>query len=222
MMLPVVTNGQILISLIFGESLNSDKIEFGIVGGLNRSYINSISEAEGLNNFDMGFYFHVLVKNSTYLSTGLLVKSNVGATGLDVYPTGDPSFDDVFQDGILTKRINCFSVPILFHQRFNNRWYIEAGPQLALIYKPKDIFKVSDSGEDITYSRDTSDEYKRIDAGLLAGAGYKFKKEIKSMSAGINYYYGLVDVSADPDLKIKNSAIYFYIKIPIGAGKSSE
>jgi hypothetical protein len=56
----------------------------------------------------------------------------------------------------------------------------------------------------------------------MAGAGYKFKKQIKSMSAGINYYYGLVDVSANPDLKIKNSAIYFYFKIPIGVGKEPE
>jgi hypothetical protein len=28
-----------------------------------------------------------------------------------------------------------------------------------------------------------------------------------------------VDVSANPDMKIKNSAIYFYMKIPIGVGK---
>ena len=61
---------------------------------------------------------------------------------MDTYPIGDEDFDTVYQNGTLTKRISCFYVPILFHQRFNNRWYIEAGPQLGLIHKPIDIFEV--------------------------------------------------------------------------------
>jgi hypothetical protein len=110
----------------------------------------------------------------------------------------------------------------LFHQRFNNRWYIEAGPQLGLIYQAKDIFELSDLDGDLSYTRMVQDEYNHIDAGLLAGAGYKFKKEIKSMSAGIHYYYGLVNVSSRSDLTIKNSNFFFFIKIPIGAGKETQ
>ena len=181
-----------------------------------------IEDSKGLNNFNLGFYFHILMKNNSYLSTGVLVKSNVGATGMDTYPIGDEDFDTVYQNGTLTKKISCFYVPILFHQRFNNRWYIEAGPQLGLIHKPMDIFEVSEFGGDLSYEREVRDEYKYIDAGLLGGVGYKFKKETKSMSAGINYYYGLVNVSNNPDLKIRNSSIYFYIKIPIGVEKKKE
>ena len=205
-----------------GDALNTDKIEFGLIAGFNRSNITTISDAKAMNNFDLGFYFHILMKGSSYLSTGVLVKTNVGATGMATYPMGDANFDTVFKDGTLTKKINCFSVPILFHQRFNNRWYLEAGPQLALIFKPSDNFAESALDGDLTYKRVVKDEYKHIDAGLMAGAGYKFKKKVKSMSAGINYYYGLVDVSNNPDLKIKNSAVYFYFKIPIGVGKETE
>jgi len=70
-------NAQVLISLVLGEALNSVKIEFGLVGGMNRSYINTISasEGEGMNNFNLGFYFHILMKNNSYLSTGVGVKS---------------------------------------------------------------------------------------------------------------------------------------------------
>jgi hypothetical protein len=221
-MLPSVLNAQVLISILLGDALNTDKIEFGLVGGLNRSYINTISDSKGLNNFDLGFYFHILLKKSSYLSTGVLVKSNVGATGMPVYSLDDPDFDAVYQGGTLTKKIPSFYVPILFHQRFKNRWYIEAGPQLGLIHKPVDIFDVSKLGGDLKFTLDVKDQYKHIDAGLLGGIGYKFKKEIKSMAIGINYYYGLVDVSADPDIKIKNSALYFYMKIPIGVGKPKE
>ena len=67
---PVMLKAQMLISLVFGEALNSEKIEFGLVDGMNRSYINTISASEGMNNFNLGFYFHILMKNKSYLSTG--------------------------------------------------------------------------------------------------------------------------------------------------------
>lgn len=223
LMFPAMLNAQVLITILLGDALNTDKIEFGLIGGMNRSNINTIKDAEGMNNFNLGFYFHFLMKNNSYLSTGVLVKSNIGATGMPVYSMDDANFDAIFQDGTLTKKISCFYVPILFHQRFNNnRWYIEAGPQLGLIHKPIDIFEISKLGGDAKFTIDVKDAYKSIDAGLLGGVGYKFKKEIKSMAVGINYYYGLVNVSEDPDLKIKNSSIYFYMKIPIGVGKPKE
>jgi len=197
-----------------------------MIGGLNRSYLTDISNAEGKNYFNLGFYFHVNVKNNSFISTGVLVKSNVGATGMPVYSLGDAAFDSTYKGGTLTKKISCFYVPIMFHQRFNNRWYIEAGPQLALIRKEVDIFKTEalagDEKGDVEYTRDVMDQYKHIDAGVVGGVGYKFRKEIKSMAVGVNYYYGLVDVSTNPDYKIKNSAINFYMKIPIGVSSKEE
>jgi hypothetical protein len=219
---PAMLNAQVLISLVFGKALNTDKIEFGLAGGLNTSYINTIESADPLNSLEIGFYFHVLMKNSSYLSTGVQVKSNVGASGMPVYSMNDPDFDAIYAGGELTKKIPGFYVPILFHQRFNNRWYIEAGPQLGLIYKITDIFDAEKLGGDLKFTLDVKDQYSHIDAGLAGGVGYKFKKEIKSMAVGINYYYGLVDVSKNPDYKIKNSAINIYVKIPIGVAPKEE
>jgi hypothetical protein len=221
-LLPASLKGQVLITILLGDALNTEKIEFGLVGGWNHSYIYTIEDSKGLNSLDLGFYFHFLIKNNSYFSTGVLVKSNVGATGMPVYSLDDPDFDAVFKDGTLTKKIPAFYVPILFHQRFNNRWYIEAGPQFGLIHQSVDIFEASKLGGDLKFTLDVKDQYKYIDAGLLGGVGFKFKKQVKSMAVGINYYYGLVNVSSDPDQEIKNSAFYFYIKIPIGVGKSKE
>jgi hypothetical protein len=216
-------NAQVLITLLLGDALNSDKIEFGLSGGLTHSYISTIENSEGMNTFDLGFYFHILMKNSSYLSTGVHVKSSMGAEGMPVYSMGDPNFDAIYQDGNLTKKIPVFSVPILFHQRFNQRWYIEAGPQLGLIHQSVDIFDAEKLGGDLSFKLDVKDQYKYIDAGLLGGVGFKFNKQPKSMSAGVSYYYGLVDVSNNPEYKIKNSAIYLFMKIPIGlASKESK
>jgi len=212
---------QVLISILLGDKLNTPNIEFGMIGGLNRSYLNDIAGSEGVNYFNLGFYFHFLVRNDYFISTGVLVKSNVGATGMPVYSLGNADFDTIYKDGTLSKKISCFYVPILFQKRFNNRWYIEAGPQLGLRTKAVDIFETTSLGGDLTYTKDVKDEYTHLDAGLTGGIGYKFKKELKSMAAGINYYYGLVNVSKTPDITMKNSSLNFYLKIPIGIEKKS-
>lgn len=216
------THGQVLISLLLGDKLNTDKIEFGLVGGINRSYIHDIETANGLNHFNLGFYFHLLVQGDSYLSTGVLVKSNVGARGMNVYETGDPDLDAVFAGGELIKKISYFYVPIMFHQRFDQRVYIEAGIQPGLRSNARDIFKNANEAGDIDFTRDVRDTYKRLDFGLIGGIGYKLKKQVKSMAIGVNYYYGLVNVSKVPETTIKNSSIYLYFKVPIGVGKKTE
>jgi hypothetical protein len=214
------SKSQVLISLLFGKSLNSPNIEFGMAGGLNRSYMKDIAESTGVNNFHLGFYFHILIKNNSYLSTGAIIKSNVGATGMSTYSVGDAAFDSLYKDGTLTKKLSYLYVPVMFHQRFNNKWYLEAGPNFGVRTKAKDIFDVSSLGGDQEYTKDVKDEYTKLDAGIMAGVGYKLKNEPKSMAVGVNYYYGLVDVSKSSESEIKNSSIYFYIKIPIGVGKT--
>ena len=216
-------HAQVLISLLFGDELNTPKIEFGLIGGLNRSYMLNYNESTGLNNFNIGFYFHINMFETSYLSTGVLVKSNVGAQGMSTYPIGDIEFDSVFAGGELTTKINYFYVPIMWHQRFNNRWYLEGGLQLGLRSKAYDYFTQEDLyGGDVGYKTDVRDDYTHFDGGLVGGVGYKFIKQLKSSAIGINYYYGLKNVSKLDGTKIKNSSIYFYVKIPIGTGRNSE
>lgn len=214
----VTLKAQILISLVLGDALNTPKIEFGIIGGLNRSYLNDLTASEGLNHFNMGFYFHVNLKNNSFLSTGLWVKSNVGATGIPVYSIGDANFDSLYHGGTLTKKISCFYVPIMYHYRIKNRWYIEAGPQAGLRTKALDVFETSKLDGDLLYTKVVKDQYRRLDFGFVGGVGYKFKKELKTMAVGVSYYYGMVNVSLQPDITMKNSSLNFYMKIPIGLG----
>jgi hypothetical protein len=218
LMLSAILKSQVLISLVFGEALNTPKIEFGMIGGLNRTYLHDISGSEGLNHFNLGFYFHINMKNNSFISTGVLVKSNVGATGMPVYSIGNADFDSIYQGGTLTKKISCFYVPIMYHHRFNNRWYVEAGPQAGLRTMAVDIFETTKLDGDLSYTKDVKDQYAHLDFGLVGGAGYKFKKELKSMALGVSYYYGLVNVSKTPDVTMKNSSLNFYLKIPIGLG----
>ena len=218
-------NSQVLISLLLGDVLNSDKIEFGLDGGVNFASIANLDPSKSLALFNLGFYFDIKLKNQLMLHTGVLVKSNQGADMLDPYPLNNPDLDAVFSTGHITRKINNFSVPIMLKYRFAGRFHLEAGPMLALRTKGYDEFKntVVDA-EDVTYKLDIKDNYKRIDAGIMVGAGLKLYKKIpKSSQVGIRYYYGLVDPLIDNPGESQNfSSLYLYFSIPIGANNKSE
>ncbi len=218
----VNASGQIVLVLLFGDALNSEKVEFGMVGGLNRSYIFDISESEGLNNFNLGFYFHISIKNNSYFSTGALIKSNVGARGMTAYSISEANFDAIYADAELTKKISYLYLPAMWHQRFHDLWYLEGGFQLGIRSKANDFFEKEQYDGELTYNRNVKDEYKSLDLGLIGGIGYKLSREAKSMSAGVSYYHGLMNVSAVEGIDIHNTSINLYVKIPVGAAKSEK
>jgi hypothetical protein len=219
LIVPAFCHGQVLISLLFGDALNTDKIEFGITGGMNRSDLRGIEDAQALNNFNLGFYFNILLMENSYLSTGLLVKSNVGARGMATYPLGDPGFDGIFEEGSLTTKINYFYIPVMWQQRIQSRWLLEGGLQSGIRSRAFDYFDVEFDGGDVEYQRDVKSDYTRFDAGLVGGIGYKLKEIPKSMSIGFLYYHGLVDVLAASTSEVRNSSLYLYLRIPIGGNK---
>ena len=216
-------NGQVLISLLLGDVLNSEKIEFGLDGGANFGNIANLESSKSLAMFNLGFYFDIKFSQNLMLHTGVIVKSTQGANKLNTYPLGNDSLDMVFSDGYVTRKVNNFSVPILLKYRFAGRFHIEAGPMLALRTTGNDEFKNTFyEKDDATFRLDIKDNYKRIDAGIMVGAGIKLYKKIpKSSQIGVRYYYGLVDPLISNTGKSQNfSSLYLYFSIPIGVHKA--
>ena len=217
-------NSQILISLIFGDKLNSGNIEFGLEGGLNFSDFQNLDDSKRLSNLNLGFYFYLKQSDRSYISTGVLVKSNQGADELPPYSLGEPVLDSLFSMGGVTRTLSYFQVPIAYHYRFTSGFYLEAGFQIGLNFNAADVFKqttVDDS--ELSLVIDTNDQYSTMDAGLLGGLGYKFKRNeqgLPGLSFGTKYYYGLVDISVGNFGELMNDNIYLYVRIPIGAGKA--
>ena len=100
-------HSQVLLSLIFGDKLNSGKMEFGLSGGFNRSYIRGISESKGLNNWELGFYFDIHPKQESpwHIATGVYVKSNVGGTNIPL-SQGSENGNRTINDSIYTGFVN--------------------------------------------------------------------------------------------------------------------
>lgn len=210
---------QVLIVALFGDKLNSGNIEFGLDGGFNRSWYMDKEGAEGLNHFNLGFFFHIKVSENSrgFISTGVHVKSNVGASGMPTYSIGDPEFDDVYANGELTTKVNVFYAPVMWQQRFG-KLYIEGGIQPGLRTKANDYFNVEEYGGELEYKKDVKDDFTRLDFGVVGGLGYRLSATTISPSVGMNYYQGVVDVYKSETQNLRNSSLYVYVRIPIGAG----
>jgi hypothetical protein len=156
------------------------------------------------------------------IHTGVIVKSNVGAAGLPVYSLIDTDLDNAFTGGSVERKLSYFHVPVLMKYKFNNHFFVEAGPQLGLLYKAYDEFTNTVQGDDLTYRNEIRDGYHRLDAGITTGIGYRLMGG-NGMNLGVRYYYGLVDVVIDDaGASVANRSLYFTVGIPIGAGKAKE
>ncbi len=222
MMVSGAAQGQVLITLLLGDKLNSDKLEFGLEGGVNFTEIAGLAD-EIKPNFNLGFYFDFKLKNPLWkVHTGVMVKSNMGSKGLPVYTLNQEDLDESFVGGEVVRKINYFNVPVLMKYTIKERFYMQAGIQLGLRTKATDTFyKKVINKDDLTFTNEIKNDYHRIDAGVSGGFGYRLMGG-NGMNLGVNYYLGLVDITVDHDTKQFNRSLYLTVGIPIGAGKKKE
>jgi Outer membrane protein beta-barrel domain len=217
-------DAQVLIALIFGETLNTGKIEFGLDGGLNLVTMDGINQAGNLTTWNLGFYFDIKLKDPSWLvHTGVIVKSSMGADHIPVYSLEDAELDSEFSGGHVTRKLSYFNVPVMIKYRFKGHLYVEGGLQLGLLHKASDEFTntVPDGG-DLSYKLDIKDQYHRLDAGAVAGIGYRLSRG-NGINLGVRYYYGFADVAIDDTTPGQhNRSLYITVGIPIGAGKASK
>jgi hypothetical protein len=219
---------QVLITLLLGDKLNSDGLEFGLEGGINWANISKLETNNFERKWNLGFYFDIRLKNQWFLYTGVLVKAEMG---VDKLTDNDLSFlnatiytDDTPEnlrlEGDYSQKMNYFLVPALLKYKFKNHIYAELGPQFGLMYKAWVEFNSDLEGRDATIKEYNKEKINRLDAGIMAGLGYTLFKGT-GWTIGAKYYYGLVNVYKDRS-GTKNSSFFLKLNIPVGAGKAAE
>lgn len=221
-LLSSLANGQVLISLLLGDKLNSGTIEFGLDGGVNFTSLPGVTGATATNGFFLGFYFDIKTKTPWLFHTGVIVKSPLGAEGITPYSLDNPDLDNAFTGGEVKRNLRYFNVPIGVKRVFKNHMFVEGCIQLGLRYKAFDEFTNKINDQDLTYTVNIKDQFHPLDAGITLGAGYRLMKG-NGMNINLRYYYGLVDITIEdttPD--VFNRSVYVGVGIPIGAGKAKE
>jgi len=210
---------QVLISLLLGDKLNSDGLEFGLETGVNWAKISDLDTSNSLATWNIGFYFDIRVKNKWFFYTGVLVKAKLGVDELSDDDLQRLMTTNYSENGDYSQKINYFIVPALAKYKFDNHMYLEAGPQFGLMYKAWVEFNSDIDGRDARIKESNEDMINRLDAGVTFGTGYTLMKG-KGMTIGAKYYVGLANVYKDIS-GTNNSAFFLKVNIPIGADKSN-
>lgn len=223
--LSIPARSQVIISLIFGDELNSDKVRFGLDGGVNFSSLTAAEGAKFMENFNLGLYFDIQLKENSnwYLHTGALLKSDMGARAMELYSLDDPYLDSVFAGGSIERTLKYIHIPALVRYKFTNHLFVEIGPMVGILTQATDVFyNEVKHEEDLSFTNKVYDRYKWFDAGIKAGIGYHLMKGT-GVNFGVRYYQGLMDViknnSSDPS---RNQSVYLFVSIPIGAGEKAQ
>ncbi|MBT3173353.1 MAG: PorT family protein [Lentimicrobiaceae bacterium] len=218
-----VSQSQVLITILLGDKLNSDGLEFGLEGGLNWSNISGLETNSFARKWNLGFYFDIRIKNQWFLYTGVLVKSN---SGVDKLKDGDLDMLNATKylelngesiNGDYNQVMNYFLVPVLIKYKTKKYFYGEIGPQFGLMHKSYIEFTSDIDGKDATIREYNKDNINKIDVGIMVGIGYQLLKG-NGWTIGAKYYYGFIDVYREIE-NTKNSSIFLKMNIPIGAGK---
>ena len=212
---------QVLISLIFGDKLNTPALEFGLEGGVSWSHISGMESDVYLRNWNLGFYFDMRIKNQWFFYTGVLVKATLGLSELEENDLNFLEARTYPDPGSYAQKINYFYVPALIKYKFKNRIYVMAGPQFGLRTKAWIEYDTKEDEFEGIVKQTNSDDLSRLDVGIVGGAGFRITDRMTSWSIGIKYYYGFVDVYKEKS-GTKNSAILLNANIPIGAGAKAK
>ncbi len=211
------SRGQVLISLIFGDALNTGKIEFGLVGGYNYSKISGMEGGDYLGNFNLGFYFDIRLNAPWYIYTGVMVKQNEGVKGLSKNDLNLLKAKIWEEEGEYSQVTKSFLVPVMIRQRWENRIFVEAGLQFGLTYDGWIEFNSNNEGIEARIRQNNRKKLVVLDAGLIAGVGYKLKQEKDNgLTFSVKYSYGFVNAYKGIS-NTNNSSFFIVMTIPIGA-----
>jgi hypothetical protein len=206
--------------LVFGDKLNSGKVEFGLVGGPTFSNITNFdgNSKPGLN---IGLFFNIKINDRFYLHPEAIPKSAMGAKNINLYSTGNIGLDTLMSGASVKRNIKAISLPLLVRYRIGGLVFIEGGPQIDLYTNSKDVFKTEVNGQELTYSNKVKDQITRFGAGFTAGLVYKLKTTT-SLAFGARYYLGLTDI-LKPDVGTQSSRGWLInVYIPVGANKAQK
>jgi hypothetical protein len=179
----------ILALCILFTSLNAQR--FGAKLGLNLAtdkyeFSQTIIPTSTLAGLQTGVVFEMHIQKPWYFNTGLL------------YSQKGTKINYMSIDG--NWRISYFEIPLNISYKYDLKTfklYAEAGPYFGIGLSSK--LKSESINRSIKFGQD-NDEIKRTELGFNLGAGI----EIKNIKSGINYGFGLNNLSNYSDQILKN------------------
>jgi len=121
-----------------------------------------------------------------------------------------------------TLHLNTLELPVLARFHFG-KFYMNAGPSIA--YTLSGNRKIDDLSTKLSFEN-SSEGFKRFDAGIQMGGGFEFPFKQRRIALDIRYSYGLTNIAYDKE--IHNRALMISVHFskpwktnPLGRNKNS-
>ena len=135
-----VSQSQVLIALLFGDKLNSGKMEFGLMVGPTLTQISDVG-GKLKPGLALGLYFNIKLNDRIYLHPEALPKLSYGSKDVPVYGLNDERLDSLFATGSVIRTLKAIALPLLVRYRISGLFFVEGGPQIDLLTNATDEFK---------------------------------------------------------------------------------
>ncbi len=209
---------QVLIGLLFGDKLNSEKLEFGfnLSGNFTtQSQVDNDSYGRGLV---LGLYIDYKFAENFVLASSLLFKSPKGIKqfGAEEYFYSLP--DTIWTNSSSARKLKYIELPLVVQYRPVPQFGVGLGIDLSLMTKVEDTFTHNVDDWDIVAKKSVTNFFNRFDVALAAGLNYHFKGN-PGVQIRLNYYLGLINVYKESTNRTGyNRTIQLGAMIPIKTG----
>jgi len=212
---------QVLISILFGEKLNSDKLIFGLMLGNGWNTLTGYASSGATSNFNLGLFLNFKLKDRFSIQFDALAKYKMGADGLPVYPLDDHLLDSIFQQGQLERTINYLALIPTIQYRVWNNLHAELGPHIALRTKAKDVFTTNTEAGELQLEKNRKASTTLFDVGIATGISWHFNKG-SGVKLSARYYAGLTDMFKEETGMQSSRSVQLNVYIPVGREKNNK
>lgn len=203
---------QVLVGLLAGGPLSSEKFNIGFDIGVNFSTLTGMGDASRYNGPLFGLFADWRFSERFHFTGGLIPLSYRGANQLPPVSLGDPTLDSLTSGGTMSRSMATIDVPLIvkFAPRKNTGPRIGVGPEFSFVLGASDRYEAqSPAGKAVVVEEDIGDQLKNIDAGFAVDFEWRWP----ILAIGVRYYYGLTDLVRD------NPGDAVYTRVLSGSGR---
>ncbi len=224
----ISAQSQVLIALLFGDKLNSDKLGFGMNVGTNFAVIPELNSAFQKPTLDLGLYFDVRLHPNFILRPEVYFTRSFQVNGMESYYLHDNlastgisgNIEDIY-DAKLSRKLSYVGIGAISVSRIYKSFYFDFGPDALLLLNATDKEYGELENNGISFTHKYTKQMQRIDPGLVVGASYRFR-EGNGVAITARYRFGFARYNYNLP-QHHSSGFYILAGIPIhGVGKDKE
>lgn len=220
--LPRPAAGQVLLGILFGDKVTTEKFHLGVDAGLNLSNLSGVDGTGVKPGLLFGLFGEWRFADHFYLQPELLPFFKVGASDLPPGGPTVPPLDSLAAGTSPSRRMNYFAIPIIVkYAVMEKKLHLGLGPQVGFLTGADDTYE-GVAANTITVTEDVEESLSSTDAGIVFHVEYKFRGQFGASVAG-RFYMGLTDTIKDnPGDAVYNRVFSILASIPIGGDPTEE